>query len=66
MSYYEFLEYLLFYIVHVLKMIVEIASFLFLRERNVVSLKVSLITGGDFHMKWIQMPLGHYKQMLIF
>ena len=39
-------------------MIVEIASFLFLRERNVVSLKVSLITGGDFHMKWIQMPLG--------
>ena len=47
-------------------MIVEIASFLFLRERNVVSLKVSLITGGDFHMKWIQMPLAHYKQMLIF
>ncbi|TKJ02145.1 MBL fold metallo-hydrolase, partial [Bacillus cereus] len=32
------MEYLLFYIVHVLKMIVEIASFLFLRERNVVSL----------------------------
>ena len=47
-------------------MIVEIASFLFLREKNVVSLKVSLIIGGDFHMKWIQMPLGHYKQMLIF
>ena len=38
----------------------------FPKRKNVVSLKVSLIIGGDFHMKWIQMPLAHYKQMLIF